>query len=138
MLLASIKNFAIHNKWVKVCLKLCMNITLQAAAGSCDLILNTVSVNHELSHYIPLLVGTCTAPKIHYLPSPSSGAYQLLCCRPCGEPSSWSGRPWTSMLSVGSPSCTGTSPFPSVTTWVSIRQTVLIQKLKKKSHLTHV
>ena len=41
----------------------CLDITPQAAAGSCDLILNTVSVNHELSHYIPLLVGICTAPK---------------------------------------------------------------------------
>ena len=48
----------------------CLYTTLQAAAGSCDLILNTVSVNHELSHYIPLLVGTCTAPKFITRPLP--------------------------------------------------------------------
>ena len=30
--------------------------SMKAAAMSCDLILNTVSVNHELGHYLSLLV----------------------------------------------------------------------------------
>jgi hypothetical protein len=34
--------------------------SMTAAANSLDLILNTVSANHDLSHYLPLLVGRCS------------------------------------------------------------------------------
>ena len=32
--------------------------SMKAAAGSLDLILNTVSASHQITHYLPLLVGS--------------------------------------------------------------------------------
>merc|ERR1712059_222923 len=46
--------------------------SMKSAAMSCDLILNTVSVNHELAVYLPLLVNNGTIVMIGAAPKPHS------------------------------------------------------------------